>query len=454
MARGDATVPMITRALRVEIVKPLNATWDDFGTTLRVQSRIVPQLLRAGMDARIACGVASAETIKQALGIEARGQSAGTVVYQAMKAELEKIRGGKWAPECRPALEIPGGTLSALSQRVSQSYPKRPSFKGSQPIPVRAAESSLALDPDGSAVLRVKLRSEGHYHLLVKAGKGSHWGRLRALAQGKSGLKLGEVRIKSSGEGKRRKWHAFIAYSEPRPQLPDRCRPEHVMVLHRGQRNLLVCATNEGKFLVIATGNKLRAQKRAFKRRREELQSRSYAERGKCSRGHGRKRRYETTEAISKAEANCVKTLCQQLGARVAQLAKEWGCGTVLIEDYGGIEPGADRGKRMYLERFPNHELKEAVGWALTKTGLSLGEYPHEYISQTCPACSNVDAAQHNARTGVFHCKACAFDAEVDRVSCIHALRRACDGDAGVWEKRLEVIADLRGKNGRKKGKT
>jgi hypothetical protein len=49
----------LIRAIRCEIHKPVNMTWDQLGALLRVQRRIVPQLLRAGMDARIACGVLS-----------------------------------------------------------------------------------------------------------------------------------------------------------------------------------------------------------------------------------------------------------------------------------------------------------------------------------------------------------------------------------------------------------
>lgn len=511
MKEAKEKAQTITRTLRVEIVKPLNATWEELGTTLRVQRKIMPQLLRAGMDARIACGFVGDATLAEAkrlldsaLDIDAlrdtivaeaqlqaaeeddsdetkearkkrvkaaldslkkaaagrvarvagtkatkrataafaaRGESEATIVYQTIAATLREIQAAKWVSECRPALELPGGTISALAQRVAQSYAKRPSFNGDQPIPIRAQESKLEIRDD-KVVVCVKLKSEGRFDLAVKAGKGKHWRQLRELAEGNGDL--GQITIKRDGFDTK-KWYALISYTGPRPPRPDLCRHEHVMVLHRGQRNLLVAMSNEGKWAVIATGNKLRAQKRAFKCRREELQARSYAERGKGSHGHGRKRRYKTNEEISQAEARCVQTLCQQVGARVAYLAKAWGCGTVLIEKYDGQGPDADRAKRMVLARFPNHRLKESVAWSLAKIGVELGEYHHEHISQICPRCGNVDPKNHNLRTGIFHCTRCKFDRKVDFVSSIHALRRATpDKTAGVWEKRLSLPERLR----------
>jgi IS605 OrfB family transposase len=269
----------------------------------------------------------------------------------------------------------------------------------------------------------------------VIAGHGSHWARLRALATSEEGVKHGDVKLTYSVREK--KWYAIVAYSEPAPVAPANLDPDVVMVVHRGQRNLLVAATNRGNYSVLATGSKLRSFKRRMMARRHDMQNVTRAERGGAAHGHGRKRRYELPERLSEREANFVKTLCQQMGARVVQLAKHWGAGTIVIEDYGGIDPDKERGKRQALERFPNQQLRTCIEWSLRKVGLKLGTYEHRFMSQTCPQCGNVEATQHNLRTGVFHCRNCSFDRPVDVVSAIFALRQACDGYAGVWEERL-----------------
>jgi len=484
----------ITRALRVEIVKPIGCTWDDVGPVLRAQRSIIHRLYTAAAlgaiesDKRSSEGEAAsickrimgkskkkiaddekARLVAQIQGakeaIYAADLPAKTAAYQAVEDELTAIR--EWAAKKKPrtpeldrlaTLVIPGGTKSAIGAAAFTGFQKWrkdkgknrvPTWKYGAPIPVRAAESGLRIDDKGGVVLNVKLDS-GRREFLVKAGKGAHWKALRRIASGDPGVKLGEVRLKKCTDrhdkSGRKKWFAFVAYTEAAPFRPSICRPEHAMVVHRGERNLLVCATNEGRYLVLATGNKLRAQKRAFKARRESLQARALAERGTGSSGHGRARRYSATDVLSQKEANAVHTLCQQLGARVAQLAKEWGCGSVYIEKFGGIGPDSDRGKRKALERFPYHDLKLSVEWALRKAGLGLDEYDHEYISQTCPACGNVDAAQVNRATGIFHCRECAFDRPVDFVAAIHALRQVGDGSAGDWEGRIAAAERLRQK--------
>jgi len=192
-----------------------------------------------------------------------------------------------------------------------------------------------------------------------------------------------------------------------------------------------------GNFSVVARGNGLLALKRKLKRRRESLQGRAYIERGKASRGHGRSRRYETNEAISEKESRYIKTLCQQVAARVVRLARLWGCGTVVIEDYGGIEADESRGVRRFVERFPLHQLKTCIEWSCKKEGFALAETPSDYISSECPGCGCLDMAQHNRRTGMFHCRACSFDRDVDFVAALMMLRHY-HGNGGVWDERLK----------------
>lgn len=459
----------ITRALRVEIVKPLNCTWDEAGQRLRDMRSIVHRLYDA-----------AAQIARWTDYRNRHGEVAGhpkTRAYQAVEEELVEIR--EWAAKAArkakkaakeegkaadtamldrlSAIEFPGGVKGAISVAAFAGFRKwnkggrrtsYPSWGYGAPIPVRASDSSLRITPRGVSVL-AKL-SAGHgdpIEFAVQAGKGKHFGRLRALAKAETEpnprLKRGELKILYSEKDK--KWFLFIAYSEPPPIRPDTCDPDHVMVLHRGYRNLLVCATNHGRYQVLATGKKLLAFKRGMEARRESFQAVTRAERGSGAHGHGRGRRYEVSNSISEKEKNHVHTLCQQLGARVAQLAVAWGCGTVAIESYGGIEPDADRAKRVFIPRFPNAELKGCVAWSLKKIGIELGEYEHAFMSQTCPCCDSVDEGQINRRTGVFHCRVCSFDRDVDLVGSLHALRRTCeDRTAGtIWENRLKFEAKL-----------
>lgn len=434
------------RAIRCEIVKPISESWDEIGPLLRTIRGVSHRLHTA----------AALEAI--AADRERRhGKKTGnpeTVAYQAVERELTEIR--EWAAKKLSAsteanaslerlstLKLPGSMKACISQIAyagfrkwvkDKSNARVPTWKHGAPIPCRADNVSFDLDQSGRVAMTVKLRSAGSVTFSVIAGRGSHWARLRSLAHPTDGVRHGDVKLTYSVREK--KWFALVAYSEPVPPAPD-LDPKVVMIVHRGQRNLIVAATNRGHYSVLATGNKLRAFKRGLAARRHDMQKVTRAERGDGAHGHGRKRRYSLPERLSEREHNFVKTLCQQMGARVVQLAKHWGAGTILIEDYGGIEPDKERGKRQFLERFPNHELRTCIEWSLRKIGMKLGTYEHRLMSQTCPRCGNVDATQHNTRTGVFHCKSCSYDRPIDVGSAIFALRQACGGYAGTWEERL-----------------
>lgn len=478
----------LTRALRVELRKPLGEhSWDTMGPLLRAQRSVVYRLLNASI---LACAeyanrsrrgepVGIFRTTKKNPELRDGIPNPSTAAYREVERELSEIR--EWAKKKlagKPGdqratldmiaeLEFTGASRSVMGQMAFSRFkvwdkgdPKRsipprgtqlPTFGKGAPIPLRADEVHLGLDASGRAVLSLTHAPGLRCEWALAAGKGSQWSRLRALASGHAGLSLGDAKLKY--DERQKKWFAFLAYSEPKPEIPSACDPDHVMVLHRGQRNLIVAMTNTGHWRVIARGNKLREAKRRFKARRDSERGITVAERGKGARGHGRERRFTTRDELERREKAWIKTYLQGIGSRVEKLALEWGCGTVLIEDYGGIAPDEDRARRRFMERFPNHDLKQCVTWSLAKAGLTLGEYPAAFISQTCPACGNQDARQHNIRTGIFHCSVpeCGFDRGVDMVAAVHALRRACGGSAGEWDRRWQaerkLAEDLLGKN-------
>lgn len=460
----------LTRALRVELLKPLgDETWDTVGPLLRAQRAFVHRLYNAGVFACVEysnrarrgepTGVfrASKKNAELRDGIP----NTATGAYRVVCEEFDEIRAwskdklGARPGDQRQTLELvagdakifSGATLACIGQQALSGFKKwekdkgarrLPSAKRGMPLPIHNEQASLSVDASGKVVLMLALAPGRRIKWALAAGKGSQWSRLRSLAIGEGDRRMGEVRVKY--DDSERKWFAFLSYSEPAPLHPDGCDPGHAMVLHRGQRNLLVAMSNRGRWLPIARGAKIREGIRRFEARRRSERQISKGERGDGASGHGSRRRFQTRDSLENKQRDWMKTEMQRLGARVARLALEWGCGTVLIEDYGGIGPDEDRAKRRFLERFPNYQLKQCVAWSLKKVGLELGEYASEFISQTCPKCGNKDAAQHNHR-GVFRCAsvACGFERDVDFVAALHALRRSCGGDAGEWEKRLKA---------------
>lgn len=496
----------IVRTLSVEIAKPMEPmTWDQLGTLLRTQRKIIPQLLRAGMDARIACGFvqndtttyarnlidtsfdteqiiesvlgevkeqyanpeesaearrarvkkivdglkykvvsayatqSSAAAAKNARDHKTKGMSIDSVVYETIRQELEIIRKGKWPEACRPALDMCGGMLSALAQRVSQSFEKRPSFNGDgQPIPIPAALSDVRLD-EKSIIVRVKLVGDGSVDLIVAPFKGQHWRLLREIAEKK--IKHGDMKIVyvEDRRKKKKKWFLKIAYEAPVSQAKD-VSPERAMIVHRGIRNALSLMATTG-FYGYESGAKMFHQLGVLDKRMENTRKISQETLGSGAKGHGKKRRQQSYEAFGNKRADVVKTWCQQMGAFVCRKATEHGCGKVVIEEYGGIKPHKDSDVRRALLRFPMYQLKQSIKDACEVRGLIFEEVPAEYVSTTCPVCGSNDSRQHNTHTGTFHCRTeCGFERPADFVAALNMLRRS-GVDATEWDDRMARAA-------------
>jgi transposase len=501
---------MVTRALRIEIARPVDVSWDELGVLLRTQRRVMAQLLRAGMDARIACGVvgakaagraqellaagldveevtreivaetslqsvskdespedraarikatvvrlrktfanrlatsASVPTIKGALKMNGvRGASENTIVYQAIVAELDVIQASKWRDESRPALDLPGGMLSALSQRVMQSYPKRPSFGGTQPIPVRKAETRLAIAQDEGReriVLDLKFTANGRTRVYVRPSKGQHWHLLKQIAKGE--VVHGDCRIVLDED--RKKWYALLSYEVAARALPGPIDPTRALIVHRGVRNALTLLGSHG-MVRYEPGEKLRSQLRQLDSRKRRGMSISNVTLGDGAKGHGKTRRYEHCDPIKKTRKNVVSTWCGQMAAYVLALALEWGCGIIVIEDYGGLAVNPDPHLRRALDKFPLYQIKQAIKNAreARATNVELREVPGEYISTTCPACGCQDFRQHNIHTGTFHCASCELERPADFVAALHMGRRS-GVDMSVWDERMKKYDQLR----------
>ena len=422
---------LLIRAVRVELIKPLDEPWETAGATLRLLAKTTPKLLNAAMDARIACSVAGSEAVKAAVSPDTRGSSPEALMYQAALRAIDRLR--EWgAKHNHPFanLEMAASIVSCIARAAAQAYARRDQEKArfsSERILVRNTDAKLL--EDGS-VLSVKLRPVGAIRFALAGSYGEHRALLRKMAAGE--IECGDCKIQRDEE--RGKWYALLAYKAP-PAQPVGMDPNRVLAVHRGVRNALYLVSTAGHVKSLP-GGKYVAQRQALQARIKNIRQISAPERGDGAKGHGRARRFQTHDALGDKLARATRTWCQQAAAFVAQMARAWGCGTVVIEDYGGIEPAAERTLRRVLDRFPLYQLKQCITSRLEMDGILLRETPSAFISSTCPRCGHVDQAQHNTRTGIFHCKVCGWERPADLVAGLWMLRHS-GADMAEWDRRF-----------------
>lgn len=471
---ADSDPRRITRAIKLEIAKPLDRTWDELGAMLRLYRSVMHRLYNAAI---FGTGIEQAAREK-VFELPGKAKSASGRAYQLAKRELDELRewGARQNGEHPYAkLNLSGSVLSAVSLEAYASYMKwvkakgsmsLPSYKKGAPIPINAVDYSLS-EENGKVSLTFKLEGKkpgesraDAMTVAICATRGTHWSRLLELARGNHEKKLGQLKILLDERSK--KWMVVISYSYVPPEPSTELLRENVMVVHRGQHNLLTVLDNQLHFRVVERGNKYKAQRRGLTARGIAARRVTASERGAGAKGHGTARRFITHSEIQDKIARINKTTCQRLAATVVKLALQWQCGRVVIEDYGGIDNKNDsRAERRFIERFPNFQLKAAVKGALEKVGLELEEVPSLYLSNKCPRCGHCERGQSKTRDvesweldvvreKVFTCTRCRYQRASDFVAGVHMLRLS-GADMSAWDKRFELeqaLADARAASG------
>jgi IS605 OrfB family transposase len=435
-------VNKMIRAIRLELVKPISETWDTAGPTLRALARVTPKLLNAAFEARVAVGVVGVSPVKAAVAPQAKAESADGIAYQAVLRAVENLKTWGKTKNFAPfaTLEVPGAMASAIARAATQAYSardkKNPRFK-TERILVRAAETSLAVE-SSETILSLQLRPKGGcVRFIIARSWGSHHDTIASIISGKT--RHGDCKLQ--WDDRRRKWYALVAY-EMEAASPKDADVAQTMAVHRGIRNAVCLMSTTGANWLTLSGAKYQHQRKMLQARMRNTKRISPHELGGGARGHGRARRYEHYDALEGKLSRATTTFTQQVAAFVATSAKNSGCGTVVIEDYGGMPVNTDAAQRRILDRFPFYELKQAIKNRCEKDGLVLTETSSDYISTTCPRCKTADLSFHNSRTGTFHCRACNFERAADWIAAFWMLRHS-GANMTILDHRLKIESDL-----------
>lgn len=434
--QSGAKPKMLVRALHAEIGKPIGMTWDELGRDLRRLRAVAHRTINA---AATACEIS--RVCRWDVSIE-------TVAYRAAQWELEGFYA--WAAEHKdPSVRSlgdtrPGGGLTSgwasAGYQAWQRWQKSgrstslPTAKQGAPIELRKQEVIVRVDGAGVVLdMRIADGSTPRHVVTIRPSKGGHWARLREIAEGK--VQHGAVKIVYAPsarrkDGKKGKWYAKISYSMPMPSKSP-ADSGGALVVHRGQRNFITLMSSSGGLVKYVDGYNMRNRWRQLEARSRDAKN-GLDGAGSGARGHGRARRYRSHEAIGDKIHRCKQTFCQQRATDVIRRAKQLGATAIVIEDYGGIEPHAERDVRRFLDRFPMFMLKQALTSACEREGIALEEVPAEYISSTCPACDAQNVGFHNVSRNMFHCRECGFDRGADWVAAYHMLQRYMGGRPNV----------------------
>ena len=469
----------LVETVRLLVVKPVDITWDELGSTLRalrapihrVLNRTITDLEVREREGRYAPGNAQGPRGKDLMPRTdayrlvnehwaAERESARAAAEKAAKARKRAKKEGESNLDERIAALEPGSQVvngckdvaytrwSVWRKAKWKGESSLPTFRQNSPIYIASSKAVQLLSVEGNLILDLGLLG-GHgnrIRLYVKPSdtRGSGWAAIRRMLADPSSVGTCKLVESTKGTGDKKTWQALVSRRFEAPTIAE----GRTMAVHRGVHNFLTAAINgdhrEAVTRCVATGEDINRHKDIYAARRSELgRHLRPQELGRGAKGHGRRRRRECVDKLQDAESRWVKTKCQQIAAETVKLAKRYGVSRILVEEWGN--PAAGPGEKSHVEyfvaRFPLAQLRDCLIWAATKQGLTVDLVDGSYESRDCPACGHRHedpplGRDRSGRLSVFQCSNCRLERNVDQIAAWNLLVRAGYASPHIDAKR------------------
>jgi len=392
----------VTKVFRVEILKPTNYTWDEFGS-------IVSKATYAS--AQLANEVISKQYLIAKGQIDRSGSSFCSLIESCKGAPINT---GVRCPICQLARK----KFNSSARSIMRGDVSLPTFRNNS-LYLRASRVKLSCNKEGQWLARLSIlprRSDGtpqpEVMLRTENIQSTSLGYYQILERIASGeYKLGNTQIKR--DKVRKKLYMLMSYTfEPSKQ--GALNPERVMGIDLGVATPAYCAFNDSlkRKSFIVEGKKLLKTKRAIgARRRDTL--REISQRDK-RRGHGRSGKYSPIQQLERKWVNFRRTWNHTLARMTVEYAVSNEAGIIHIED---LSP--DGIPRFLGKQWPVYELLELIKQKGQECGIKVERINPYKTSQTCSRCGAVAenfSFKERSKRGFpsFNCDTCGFQDNAD----------------------------------------
>jgi IS605 OrfB family transposase len=205
-------------------------------------------------------------------------------------------------------------------------------------------------------------------------------------------IKLGKVGVVYND--RKRKWYALVTWTQQRPEI--QAAGELSAVCNFGVNRFLMVVAEGGKVIHDESGQHILAVRKRFSHRRRELQK-AINTMGSGSKGRGVKRRMKPITDLEDKEQRFCDTASKQIAAEIAQKCRDHGIGTLYIEDLTGIRDSFERetlgeaheSLKSYIHSWGYFKLQQHLDRACELVGTNVKLKPAYYVSQDCPDCGH-----------------------------------------------------------------
>jgi putative transposase len=391
---------MPTQAVRYQIIKPVDSTWDELGKILRDLSYMNTKMCNGAIQLYWEWDKFRIKH-KEEYGVypdskELFGCSHQNHVYRQLRlmfpeiASLNTSQANQYAKK-RWTTDLP---------EIRRLHKSIPYFKLGTPIQI--GNQNFTLHGDGKdylidVTLLGKEAEKGRYSLLIDAGDGSKKSIFHRLLD--KTYKQGAMQIVYNK--RKKKWFCIVTYTFTQ-ELNKELQRDRVMGIDLGVVNAIYWAFNYSlKRGAIGGGEIDSFRKRVEARRRDMLRTAGVA-------GHGRKRKMQPTDKLAEKISNFRDTINHKYSDRIVDIALANKCGIIQMEQLEGISED-----NLFLKNWTYFDLQNKIIYKAVREGIIVRLIDPKYTSQTCSDCGNKDP-QNRENQATFHCTVCGYDANAD----------------------------------------
>lgn len=401
----------MVKVMGFEISKPTNTTWDVFGNSLRevqyavwktynraIQMTWDFQQLSFGYRERFGDQLKFSD-----LGTGRKSQSSD--IYEKACADFPHVSTSTLDNTIRDAQQ----RFKALTSDILNGRATVPTYKRDCPIPIRAQQTKVYRDTaNGAYVASIALLSQSYareagipsrYEVALRT-KGAALSILKRIISGEYKLCDSQILRKKS------KWYVNLTYKFERTAVP-KLSPENVMGVDMGVVNAAVLAFNNDRSRYYIGGSEIRAfRSRIEARRNELLRQGKFCGDGRI--GHGRATHIRPIAKLRDRVANFRNTTNHKYARFIVDKAVAHGCGTIQIEDLGGINE-----RSTFLKSWPYYDLQLKIVSKAAEYGITVVKISPHYTSQRCSCCGHI-AENNRTSQAQFKCLACGYETNAD----------------------------------------
>lgn len=381
----------LTKATRFQIVKPLDASWDEFGKVLNDLSYHTTRMCNAAVqmywehhNTRLAHKQEHGKYPKDA---ELFGTSYRTQVYRRLReiyplmassnvSQTNQFAMNRWKNDIKDVMRlqksIPSFRLGTPIQVANQNYTlkvaegKKPEFRADVTLLSKEAEQT-------------------RFPLLLDGGDSPKKAIFRRIVDGT--YKQGVMQIVR--HPKKKKWFCIVSYTFT-PDTAKGMDESRVMGVNFASGEAVYWAFNFGLkrgTIPAAEIEAANAKIAAISARRKAVQKTA------DTRGHGRKRRLKATESLQGKAAHIRDAINHKYSKRIVQIAAANRCGVIRLADVSG------------LNSWPWADLVEKIKYKAQEQGIAIQVVDRKKAGYTCFKCGYSHPENIEGNTEFLTCK-------------------------------------------------